>query len=678
MASNFQRRSRLRKISYAVAILMLFTGTLVWRLAVVENLAQALKLREQDLGNVELTGRTVQLLSTGVRGVVVCGLWWYATEEQRRKDWPELENVTDSLAVLQPHFISVWLFQSWNLTYNVSVISDQATDQYYYIGRGIDLLAKGERQNQNQPDLRFTMGYYYQDKFGMADKRREYRALFLLSCIDPRERSAAWLRPGDKVDPERFEAFCKKHPILVRRIRNIRGHQSADDVIDFMDANLKIPCRYEVVNGPLETMPPRLKDYEKRFPLLPPASEQEEPRPENGLFDSFAAAREWFKLAQDALPPPYSGRPLPTPPEFDKTKYRLPRYMATIIFRSYPAHAETYLAKYLEQEGWFDQDGWTLTGRDGFPELATGKDGTERTIKVGDDHSWAADAWNRAYTEWRNYGVNNALYIEPLPLTNLRRRAQPYAERFELSPEKDPIVVPPASMKGTKIWDGYEAYKDLYWYRSNRQLTNFAHFYFEAQTESEPLTVATRKYVFLADKLSELGSYPQALRMYRNPTGARELGRFREPKTIEAWREIMLKHPDFRHDMWVQQDSYKMQRNYLRLAFGEYGESALTLQHYLGQATAVPGPLVALAPVKILGMRRAHIPPVKGPLDVPDSSGQPLIAPGTAMTVLANEVPAAGSGGPPGTPASAMQPGTPGMPPSGGPQGPPGMSAVPR
>jgi hypothetical protein len=651
MASNFQQRSRMRKMLYAGAILLLFTGTLFWRLAVVETFAQNLHLREQDLGHVELTGKTVQLLSTGVRGAVVCGLWWAATEEQRRKDWPELENLTDSLAVLQPHFLSVWLFQSWNLTYNVSVISDQATDQYYYIARGIELLSRGERQNQDQPDLRFTMGYYYQDKFGQADKRREYRALFCLSCIDPRERSAAWLKPGDKLDPERFEAFAKKHPQLVRRIRRIRGHQSAEDVVDFLEANVKIPTRYETVNGPLDTMPPQLKPYEKRFPILPPRFEVEgDPRPENGLFDSFSAGREWFIVAQEPLPPPVSERPLPQQPPFDRSKYRLPRYMAVVIFRSYPAHAETYLAGQLEKEGWFDPDGWTMTNDDGFPELAKGKDGTERTIRVGDTNSWAADAWNRAYEKWRVYGVTNALYIEDIPLANLRSRARPYAERFQLSPERDPIIEPPASMRGTPIWDGYEAYKDLYWYRSNRQLTNFAHFYFQSQTEADELTIAARKNVFLADQLQELGSYQPALRMYRNPPRAPILKDFDEPRTLEAWRTILLKHPDFRDDHWVQEETYKTQRNYLRLAFGEFGEGSLTLQHYLGQATAVPAPLIALAPVKLLGMRRVGTPPVKGPLELTNARGDPpVINPGTALQVLASEAP------PPGGPASGQQ-----------------------
>src|SRR4029077_13334495 len=99
-------------------------------------------------------------------------LWMTAIEKQRRQDWPELELLVDSLTTLQPHLIRPWLFQSWNLAYNVSVISDQSGDQYFYISRGMELLARGDRQNLKDPDLRHQMGHFYQNKFGMSDKSR--------------------------------------------------------------------------------------------------------------------------------------------------------------------------------------------------------------------------------------------------------------------------------------------------------------------------------------------------------------------------------------------------------------------------------------------------------------------------------------------------------------------------
>src|SRR5260221_105746 len=85
----------------------------------------------------------------------------------------------------QPHFLPPWLFQSWNLSYNVSVESDRVRDKYFYIGKGIQLLAEGERANRvrcteprpsdrlepyevGHPDMRYWVGFYYMNKFGTS------------------------------------------------------------------------------------------------------------------------------------------------------------------------------------------------------------------------------------------------------------------------------------------------------------------------------------------------------------------------------------------------------------------------------------------------------------------------------------------------------------------------------
>ena len=39
---------------------------------------------------------------------------------------------------------------------------------YFYIARGIELLAEGERRNQRSPDMRYQIAFYYQNKFGVV------------------------------------------------------------------------------------------------------------------------------------------------------------------------------------------------------------------------------------------------------------------------------------------------------------------------------------------------------------------------------------------------------------------------------------------------------------------------------------------------------------------------------
>src|SRR5262245_41082031 len=225
MASPLQQQSLQRKLIYMGLIVALFTAAFFFRQNVVEAYAQQLALREQDRADVELTGSAVQLTLTGSRGIAVCALWYLANDRQMKNQWNELELLVRSVTKLQPHFITPWLFQSWNLAYNVSVESDRERDQYFYISRGIELLYEGERQNKNHPDLRSSLAHYTMNKVAQGDKKNVLMSLFTMSCIDPQERHPDRFRKVDErgrtaIDQEEFRKFCEKHPQLVRRLRD--------------------------------------------------------------------------------------------------------------------------------------------------------------------------------------------------------------------------------------------------------------------------------------------------------------------------------------------------------------------------------------------------------------------------------------------------------------------------
>jgi len=67
---------------------------------------------------------------------------------RKRGEYHELELLVKSITKLQPYFITPWLYQSWNISFNVAVECDRPRDKYYYISRGLELLAEGERRNQ--------------------------------------------------------------------------------------------------------------------------------------------------------------------------------------------------------------------------------------------------------------------------------------------------------------------------------------------------------------------------------------------------------------------------------------------------------------------------------------------------------------------------------------------------
>src|SRR5262249_52052412 len=127
MASPNQGASFQRKLIYFGMIVALFAATVVARGVVampgvksIQDQSNRLELNEMSQGDVELTGSAVRLLLTGSRGLAICGLWISANENQKRQEWYLLERDVNSITTIQPHFVTPWLFQSWNLTYNVS------------------------------------------------------------------------------------------------------------------------------------------------------------------------------------------------------------------------------------------------------------------------------------------------------------------------------------------------------------------------------------------------------------------------------------------------------------------------------------------------------------------------------------------------------------------------------
>jgi hypothetical protein len=389
MSGSFQQQSLVRKLTYFGIIVLLLTATVVLRKQFINAKSSELQIREENLGEVGLTDSALRLTLTGSRGLAICALWVTANEKQMKHEWNELELVVNSLTKLQPHFITPWLFQSWNLAYNVSVESDRVKDKYFYVTRGIELLGEGERRNHNNPDLRMNMGLYYQNKLGMADEANTFRSLFQLSYIDPKDRDPDRFRQqvNDRtvLNLAEFEAFCREQPHLVRRLRDRLRCDTPDKVVEFLADNRKVPGRYEedpdlVRNQSRSPM----KAAERRFPILPPPSiydpsdyNNDSPLPFD--VDNFDVARAWYKYSMD--------------PAEDPNLQRRPRHLALVIFQSQPARAGAYHAEHLEKNGWFDKDGWEI--RDWFPVDKARPFAAKKVVRVGEDRAWAAEAWPR-------------------------------------------------------------------------------------------------------------------------------------------------------------------------------------------------------------------------------------------------------------------------------------------
>jgi hypothetical protein len=617
MASSFQQKSLLRKIIYIALVVVLFTVTYFLRTAPgvgINARANQLEIREENIGQVDLTQSAVQLITMGTRGFAVCVLWASANEKQKKHEWNELELVVKSVTKLQPHFVTPWLFQSWNLAYNVSMESDLIRDKYFYIAEGIGLLAEGEKLNRNHPDMRFSLGFYNQHKIGISDEANTHRCLYQMSCIDPIERDPNRMRQGNDpngpVNMVKFEQFCQRHPMLVRRLREALKRESPADVLDFLAENKKIPSIYDERPGSVpssQATETKMLPWDKRFPILPPEGTIRTYDPADTStvdFDNFQVARDWYTYSQEPLPPADPIRSLLAPSDYDPRKHRLPKFSIN-IFRSYPGRGQAYVAEYLEREGWFDKDGWRIAGWFDDEKFQNGEDAV-----VGKNVDWAARAWTRTNEMYKDYGSRIGIYMEPEEEKSLNDQAEHFRKYFGLS--RDTNAAFPAELRGTDYEQSYLAHLRIYWCDRYRQQSNFLYFYAKSKVEADPATVQMRKTVFEADQLRKAGEREQALEKYR--------------AALPVLKNVLLSHDDFRNDQLVQEDSYAIALDARQLFLDLYGKRLRELSlvgNFLGQGALRPAmPIPWIPPAMTVRDLRLE---VGTPLDGRDSNGAPII-----------------------------------------------------
>lgn len=621
-----QKAAFRRKIYYLATILVLFTVSMFWRGIIpiplsgtarasesrsgvqlaadrlnnisILNQARTLDLRELEQGESEVEGSFVRLALTGSRGFVVTYLWYAVMDKQKRNDFHEMEELIRIVTRLQPHFITPWIFQSWNIAYNVSVEMQGSGDMYHYIARGIDLLAEGERRNSHtfqerkigSPDMRYQIAFYYQNKFGVSDQVEVLRCLFELSCISPDERDPESLidkRTG-AVDLPRFRVFCEKYPHLVRRLRGEdleavksdeqtkRRVQEAlkcprpEDIVQFLRDNQVVPSRYSRAH--------ELNEPDKQFPVLPPKFNEgeKEANPESPEtvtdddFSAFKAARAWYVYSMVPVPPNTldiydeplpSGAPRPAtragevrPGEYDPFVYRVPRAPMLIIFRQGAARAQTAHAEMEQKEGWFDNEGWRIDdpqqqpSKWWFPDPDAPKDvARPLNLVVGKQRSWSLEEWQDAAQMWRKHGQQNALIVSDQRLRNYEAAAQGTVPGYPAEPTEQEMTDP-------KLRARYEAKCAVFYYPQNRGVSNFPFFLASSEAEARPETVTARKLLWQAEQARKLGRTAQAIQLYE--------------EGLTKWKAVLAKDSKFhrpdRSDH-TEEDTYSFELAYLRL-----------------------------------------------------------------------------------------------------------------
>jgi hypothetical protein len=466
------------------------------------------------------------------------------------------------------------------------------------------------------------LGEYYEHKIGLSDDSKILQSFFQLSCIDPRERDPRRFRkPDGQIDLEQFEQFCRAHPQLARRLREKRMHEgnriwmkprSAAEVVTFLEKNFKIPSRYEDVTADGKL---KLKPANAQFPILPPHFDPKEPGPDDHLddsFDCYQAARAWLSYAQLPLPPP-NRVPGPRFADFDRRQYRMPRVNA-YLFRARPARAQMYVAERLQQEGWFDE-GWAVDeGREAVNQWFP-----DHTVVIGAGRNWCGEAWRKAHDRWMQYGELTGLReLEPESSRRLAEQAERYRSAYGVRPDELGPDLRPDQRDGG-VGESFDAHRHLYWYGywRDQEQTNFPRFFHQTRVEMTPEVIEVRKRFYEVDQLLKRGEPAEAIvPLYE--------------RAFAKWRPVLLKNPEFRRIVTIQNETYERQVAYQQLVQELYGtefKQLLVLQDFLAQLALRPaGVPLWLPPAQLLPRRTLPASIVQGPFDnMVDEKGQPVI-----------------------------------------------------
>ena len=159
--------SRVKKI-----LLLLLTGALLFASG---GLQKSLNRDREALGltrTAALENAPPMLAFTtvalgGFRGLISNFLWMRANDLRQDDKFFEAVQLADWITKLEPTFPSVWVFQGWNLSYNISVKFKDFPDRWRWVEHGIELMREeGLRYNPTSVDLYREIAWQFQHKIG--------------------------------------------------------------------------------------------------------------------------------------------------------------------------------------------------------------------------------------------------------------------------------------------------------------------------------------------------------------------------------------------------------------------------------------------------------------------------------------------------------------------------------
>lgn len=133
----------------------------------------------------------------GARGILSEVLWWRISELQRQDRYAEVMPLTDLLVTLDPASPDTWVYNSWNLAYNISAAHHADADRWHWVKQGVVLLERGLRITPKATPILRQLGWTFEDKIGRnSDQSAPYYRAHLSELPPPADATFFAARLG--------------------------------------------------------------------------------------------------------------------------------------------------------------------------------------------------------------------------------------------------------------------------------------------------------------------------------------------------------------------------------------------------------------------------------------------------------------------------------------------------
>jgi hypothetical protein len=181
------------------------------------------------------------------RGLFVNFLWIRANNMKEEGRFYDSMDLARAITKLQPRYPQVWVFNAWNMAYNISVQTQTEPERWAWVRAGINLMRdEGLPNNPNDMLLHKELGWIFLHKIGgyMDEANMYFKKQLALEWTqvlgppprpDPKNRNrdalkekyVEWIRPIAE-SPDSLDQVIAKEPDVLMLVRRLRTETQYD------------------------------------------------------------------------------------------------------------------------------------------------------------------------------------------------------------------------------------------------------------------------------------------------------------------------------------------------------------------------------------------------------------------------------------------------------------------